>query len=244
MKIVKEDRTLLAGLADVLIPAGKFMMGSRDSAAEVAGRCNMPNAQAGWFYDEHPRHEVTLSGAFYMSIHEVTQSCFEAVTNPNPKPEAKKHSDQFPEEFRGTNHPVVQVSLRDALAFAAWTGRRLPTEFEWEAAARTANGSLFPWGDIREENCCNTEESGISDTTPVDHYPEGANRDGIWDALGNVLEWTVTECRPPYSVYRDATYHIAKGGSWMSDGSVRLSTRSRFRIDFSGNILGFRCVAD
>jgi len=67
----------------VLIPPGTFMMGSRDPAAEVARRCNMPNAQGGWFYDEHPRHEVTLTTAFYMATHEVTQACYQAVTNPS-----------------------------------------------------------------------------------------------------------------------------------------------------------------
>ena len=66
------------------------MMGSRDPAAEVARRCNMPNAQGGWFYDEHPRYKVTLTTAFYMAIHEVTQGCYEAVVTPNPQDAEKR----------------------------------------------------------------------------------------------------------------------------------------------------------
>jgi formylglycine-generating enzyme required for sulfatase activity len=142
------------------------------------------------------------------------------------------------------NHPVVQVSYKDAVAFAAWTGKRLPTESEWEAAARTPTGYIFPWGNEWQEGICNTEECAISDTTPVDHYHAGINDFGIADILGNVLEWTADECDPLYSDNRDIRYHIAKGGSWISDRTVSLFSRFRFEPKFTSNILGFRCVAD
>lgn len=142
------------------------------------------------------------------------------------------------------NHPVVQISAMDARSFAAWTGKRLPSEVEWEAAARTMDGRLLPWGNDRMENLCNIETSGISDTTPVDHYPKGANPLGIVDLLGNIMEWTSDSCKPKYAVNKDSVYYIAKGGGWIADNTVKLSTRHRLAADFTSNILGLRCLVD
>ncbi|MGD8542883.1 MAG: SUMF1/EgtB/PvdO family nonheme iron enzyme [Desulfobacteraceae bacterium] len=142
------------------------------------------------------------------------------------------------------NHPVVQVSLQDALAFAAWTGKRLPREVEWEAAARGGGGLLLPWGDGWLDERCNTEETGIGDTAPVDRYPAGANALGICDCLGNVLEWTVDAAPPVVAGDTQAAAVIAKGGSWISDNSVRLHSRFRVSADFCANTLGFRCLAE
>jgi len=142
------------------------------------------------------------------------------------------------------NHPVVQVSLLDAMAFASWVGKRLPTEAEWEAAARTDKGYLFPWGDDWKDGLCNTETSEIADTTPVDHHPDAANKMGIADLLGNILEWTSEKCDPPNSFRNDYDYRIAKGGSWVSEEHIQLASRFRFPTDFTSNTLGFRCLAD
>jgi formylglycine-generating enzyme required for sulfatase activity len=81
------------------------------------------------------------------------------------------------------NHPVVQVSAHDALAFSAWTGKRLPLEAEWEAATRTIKANIFPWGNDMLPGACNIEEGSIGDTTPVDDYPDFENDAGIADAL-------------------------------------------------------------
>ncbi len=142
------------------------------------------------------------------------------------------------------NHPVVQVSFLDAMAFASWVGKRLPTEAEWEATARTDKGYRFPWGDDWKDGLCNTETSGIADTTPVDHYPDGVNKMGIADQLGNTLEWTSEKCDPPKGSRNDYDYHIAKGGSWVSEENIQLASRFRFPTDFTSNTLGFRCLAD
>ncbi len=142
------------------------------------------------------------------------------------------------------NHPVVQVSLQDALAFAAWTGKRLPREVEWEAAARGGGGLPLPWGDGWLNERCNTEETGIGDTAPVDRYSVGASPLGICDCLGNVLEWTVDAAPPVVAGDTQAAAIIAKGGSWISDNSVRLHSRFRVAADFCANILGFRCLAE
>ena len=142
------------------------------------------------------------------------------------------------------NHPVVQVSLLDAMAFASWVGKRLPTEAEWEATARTDKGYRFPWGDDWKDGLCNTETSEIADTMPVDHYPDAVNKMGIANLLGNTLEWTSEKCNPPNGSRNDFDYHIAKGGSWVSEENIQLDSRFRFPTDFTSNTLGFRCLAD
>ncbi len=141
------------------------------------------------------------------------------------------------------NHPVVHVSVEDAMAFAAWTGKRLPTENEWEAAARDANGHALPWGNDWKSGSCNIEESAIADTTPVDKYTEFASDLGIIDAIGNVLEWTMDTCEPPSHVKNSSTYHIVKGGSWISGNDIRLSSRFKWNAESPSNILGFRSMA-
>ncbi len=141
------------------------------------------------------------------------------------------------------NHPVVQVSLEDAMAFAAWTGKRLPTEDEWEAASRTAHGYVFPWGKDWKKESCNIEESYIGDTTPVDKYIGFANDLEIVDTVGNVLEWILVSSKSPSYVKNGSKYYIAKGGSWISGNNIRLFSRFNLEPESHSNILGFRCVA-
>jgi len=142
------------------------------------------------------------------------------------------------------NHPVVQVSIQDARTFAAWTGKRLPTEIEWEAAARSNAGFRYPWGNEWIEGFCNFENSGVSDTCPVDHFPHSTNEAGIADLLGNIMEWTSDECDPKYPLETPARFFIAKGGSWVSPEQTTLYSRSRLNANFTSNTLGFRCLAD
>ncbi len=142
------------------------------------------------------------------------------------------------------NHPVVQISLEDALAFAAWTGKRLPSEEEWEAAARTSDGRFFPWGDEWLDDACNTEGNLIGDTTTVDRYREFENRYGIADMLGNVLEWTITRSKEPDPQNGGTEgLYIAKGGSFISGNGIALSDRTVLHPHYHSNILGCRCVA-
>jgi formylglycine-generating enzyme required for sulfatase activity len=144
--------------------------------------------------------------------------------------------------YNKRNHPVVQVSLEDAMAFAKWTGKRIPAEAQWEAAARTLNGYRYPWGKEYKQGRCNLEDSCIGDTTPVDKYPESRNKLGIMDILGNVMEWTVDNHQPA-SGDKHGSLCIVKGGSWISGDDLSLYDRSFFEPRTTSNILGFRCIA-
>ena len=141
-------------------------------------------------------------------------------------------------------HPVVQVTREDAMAFAAWTGKRLPSEAEWEAAGRTARGWIYPWGPDWRNDSCNLEEGCVGDTTPVDQYMESKNDLGIVDAMGNVLEWTIDGLETISNKANESRYYIAKGGSWVSGNDIKLFNRSKLESETHSNILGFRCVAN
>jgi formylglycine-generating enzyme required for sulfatase activity len=145
--------------------------------------------------------------------------------------------------YNKRNHPVVQISMEDAMAFAAWTGKRLPTENEWEAASRTANGWVFPWGTEWKIDACNIEDSCTADTTPVDKHAEFENDFGIVDTIGNVLEWTNDSFDSTSKNNHGAKYRAVKGGSWISGNDIRLFSRFLMEPDSHSNILGFRCVA-
>jgi len=142
------------------------------------------------------------------------------------------------------NHPVVQVSVQDAMAYASWIGRRLPTESEWEAAARTDLGYIYPWGDEFNIKALNIEQSGFSDTCAVDEYDAFANEFKIVDLLGNVMEWTSDMEDSPIPSRKKITYCIAKGGAWNSKNDITISSRGLFKHGFSSNTVGFRCISE
>jgi len=145
--------------------------------------------------------------------------------------------------YNKRRHPVVQISLEDARAFAAWTGKRIPTEKEWEAVARTSRGYVYPWGNQWKDNACNIEKSYFGDTTPVDKYLEFAGESGVADTLGNVLEWTLDIWERPESGEKNIDIYVVKGGSWISNDLISLSARYPMDRNTSSNVLGFRCVA-
>jgi len=140
-------------------------------------------------------------------------------------------------------HPVVQISLEDACAFAAWTGKRIPTEKEWEAAARTAHSYLYPWGNHWQDDACNLEKSLLGDTAPVDQYVKFANEYEVADILGNVMEWTLDPWQILEQEEESEETYVVKGASWISGSDVCLTDRQPVYKDTSSNILGFRCIA-
>ncbi len=142
------------------------------------------------------------------------------------------------------NHPVVQVSVEDAIVYASWIGRRLPTEAEWEAAARTDLGNLYPWGDQFNLAALNIQDSAIADTCAVDEHDEYANAFGICDMLGNIMEWTSDTQENERRFGKKRIFHVARGGGWNSTASVTVGSRGVFAPDFTANIMGFRCISE
>ena len=139
------------------------------------------------------------------------------------------------------NHPVVQVSHHDAMAFAAWAGKRLPTEEEWEAAARGASGQLFPWGKAWLTDLGNFEAACLGGTTSVEHFGrKSMSPFGIYDLMGNVAEWTSSLDQGPPGNSTEKIY-ILKGGSWITGGTVTAAWRQIERGKYWTNTIGFRC---
>jgi formylglycine-generating enzyme required for sulfatase activity len=125
------------------------------------------------------------------------------------------------ERWNKGDHPVVGVSYYEAEAYAKWAGKRLPTEQEWEKAARGEDGRQYPWGAEFDKARCNSGESGIGHTTPVNQYPNGVSPYGCYDMAGNVWEW----CSSWYE--RSQSQRVLRGGSWLNElEALRVSTRN------------------
>jgi hypothetical protein len=139
-------------------------------------------------------------------------------------------------------HPVVGVSREQAVRYASFHGKRLPTALEWEAAARGLEGRRFPWGDAYDAACCHGPERGVAATVAVGSLPAGASSSGALDLVGNVWEWTVDDARAP---------HPEPGYAWVMGGSFKHRceqegglARTSVAAGKSYEYLGFRCATD
>jgi len=228
----------------VHIPAGSFLMGSDESRG-----------------NEGPAHTVHVN-AFYIDRYPVTHEEYkrfvDATGHPVPcydvewaEPYGYNWDPQKRTPPKGKErHPVVLVSWEDAQAYATWAGKRLPTEAEWERAARGADGRRWPWGDGFVQGRCNTRESGANGTVPVGQYsPRDESPDGVGDMVGNVWEWTSSLFRPyPYDAddgresQEAEGWRVLRGGSWRNDlDRARCTARLDGDFLFFNNV-GFRCV--
>ena len=244
----------------VLIPAGTFQMGSEDEDAEA---------------DEQPVHTVHLD-AFYMDKYEVTNAQFKAFVNANPQwqkgqIDARFYSGDYLGDWDGNNypsgkanHPVRYVSWYAAMAYAQWVGKRLPSEAEWEYAARGGlAGKKYPWGDTITRADANYD-GHVSDTTSVAEY--AANGYGLYDMAGNVWEWcldaydagfyaashnsqnplagaaTIKEILETFTSIPNYRSRVLRGGGWATGASyLRVADRGWFAPVFALGF-GFRCA--
>jgi formylglycine-generating enzyme required for sulfatase activity len=148
------------------------------------------------------------------------------------------------------DHPVVYVDLEDARAYARWTGKRLPTEEEWQYAAQGPQGLRYPWGHELRPGCCNDGAAG--GTTPVRQFPEGRSPFGCYDLCGNVWEWTESERsdgRTRFCIIKGGSFYRAKGSNWYMDGGPRQNQfAAKVLLMWPGldrcATVGFRCAAD
>jgi len=255
----------------VTIPAGPFQMGStpeqvEEILTEIKERADSSSLDQ-WkqlLYAETPYHERDVP-TFAIARYPVTNAdyaCFLAdnpehavpVTKYNFEEDRPYEWDSITRMFPAgrANHPVVLVSWEDAMAYIAWlnrvTGRlfRLPTEAEWEKAARGTHGRVYPWGNSFDPTKCNTWEGEIRETTPVGVFPDGASPYGCLDMVGNVLEWTADWYdRYPGSRQRledfGHKYRVVRGGAWVfSQGRARCACRYGYNPGDRGYFLGFR----
>ena len=148
------------------------------------------------------------------------------------------------------NHPVVYVDLDDARAYAAWAGKRLPSEGEWQFAAQGADGLRYPWGNEMKPSLCNGGETG--GTTPVKAFPGGRSPFGCYDMCGNVWEWTGSEYNAAHTRFvmlRGGSYFKAAGSAWYMDGGPQpCRFAAKMLLMWPGldrcATVGFRCAVD
>ncbi len=233
----------VAAAETILIPAGPFIMGSSEADIQWAVR-QFHSESFDWYRDETPARTVTLP-AFRIDKYEVTvgdYSSYLAATGESP-----------PREFnpRHADRPVANVTWRRAKDFCRWAKQRLPTEAEWEKAARGTDARRYPWGN--EPDALNANVRGMGDsyrnTSAGGKFPEGASPYGLMDMSGNVWEWTADWYQPYAGNEYDNDFYgekfkVIKGGSWYSNLDLaRPAVRGKALPDQQKNYIGFRCVA-
>ncbi len=219
------------GYALVRVPPGSFRMGS-------------PGAEG--YVNEHPGHEVHVDG-YFIGKHEVTVAQFTRYCREN----RKAAPDQT---GRGESDPVTNVTWVDAAAYCEWAGLRLPTEAEWEKAARGGSATTYWWGDVATHDMANYMGKGGRDAwdgvSPVGAFP--ANAYGLYDTAGNVWEWCLDRYGEDYYANSpsrnpqgpaDGRFRVLRGGSWDSPADfMRPAHRGFDETDYSSSLLGFRCA--
>jgi len=265
------------GMSLVCVPAGNFLMGSTDQDVDAA-------------YDEKPQHTVYLD-AFWLDRTEVTNEQFArfvAATGYRTTAEVEGWGYVFDSRGRvemsgadwrhpfgptsdlsgRSSHPVVQVSWQDAQAYCAWAGRQLPTEAQWQKAARGGDGRLYPWGNTFDCRLGNFDDEvsldpyvvpggtncdGYPETSPVGAFPSGASPYGLLDMAGNVFEWTADWYAELYyssqATWQNplgppgGDYRVLGGGSWRSvSWNVRTAFRAANLPEHRLVDRGFRCL--
>lgn len=226
------------GMTLVYVPAGEFTMGSDNGAS-----------------DEMPAHTVYLD-AFWIDKTEVTNAMYDqCVKDDQCIPPSGTHSTTrnfYYGSIVYDDYPVIFITWEDARTYCSWAERRLPTEAEWEKAARGVDGRVYPWGNDAPNNNLLNYTAAIGDTTEVRKYPNGASPYGALDMAGNVWEWVQDWYNETY--YRSSPtsnplgpessdYRVQRGGSWVIDEHYIRSAARYWAYPISAyNYVGFRCA--
>lgn len=264
------------GATLVYVPAGTFTMGiDYEEARAVQAMCKKysgANAisvcQPGSFTNEQPAHAVSLAG-FWLDQTEVTngryRQCAAAGACTLPAELGSNSRESYYPDPAFANYPVVWITRDQAAEYCAWVGGRLPTEAEWEYAARGPESLTFPWGnefDGSRLNYCDVNcpvgladpeyDDGYADTAPVGSYPGGASWVGALDLAGNVREWVAdwfsyypadAQSNPTGPV--EGQSRIPRGGSWLDiPADARSSNRGENEPNYTRHKVGFRCAHD
>lgn len=239
----------------ILIPAGDFLMGTDETDEE--GLAEELGIAKPWFLDEKPAHTVSLP-AYYIDQYEVTNAHYKKFTDETGYPVPPYWEDENYPEGTG-DYPVVAVSWEDAHRYCQWAGKRLPTEAEWEKAARGTDGRKYPWGNRFDQKKANVGGSR-GGLTPVGSSPQGKSPYGIHDMIGSVWEWTDSWYLPyAGNTYQNENFgkrlRVLRGNSYVAIGHfppdlhtevVAHHSTTTFRLFFDpqGAIgdIGFRCA--
>jgi sulfatase modifying factor 1 len=252
----------------VFVPAGVFRRGSTsDNVTRFYEMCRKADKKCKrwWFKDETPLIRVNLD-AFWIDVYEVTNEKyleFVLATGHRPALDDKCETEKCKEGnlWKGNKisyvikrQPVTQVSWFDAVSYCEWRGKRLPTESEWEKAARGIKGNVFPWGAIHPKGKAtfNRKWRGIITMTDVGIYPAGKSVYGLYDMAGNVWEWVADWY--DYKYYKKkirenpkgpdtGEFKVVRGGSWVNHAdSLHSAFRRWSRPEVRFNDTGFRCA--
>ncbi len=228
--------------SQTLVPAGDFLMGSSD------------------FGNEKPQHTVYLD-AFWIDKREVSnglyQQCVAAGSCSPPSKNMSLKRLAYYGVAQYNNYPVIYISWQDARSYCAWAGQRLPSEAEWEKAARGTDGRLYPWGNTPPTRALANfdDKNGPSDTMPIDSFADAASPYGAINMAGNVWEWVAdwyqvdfyssqTAWRNPQGP-SSGTKRVIRGGSLYN---LALNLRSFSRLEYDpalkSDAVGFRCARD
>jgi formylglycine-generating enzyme required for sulfatase activity len=234
-------RTDAHGIEQVYVPAGCFLMGSSDAELEYARSLDAPSWAISRIIQEQAQHEVCLSEGYWLDRYEVTNAAFDAFVEGGGYTTREYWSemglrwldrqdvDALPVECAedsAPDHPRVCITWYEAEAYARWRGGALPTEAQWEYAARGPESLIYPWGNEWNPELANVVDS--DGTTPVGSYPDGTSWVGALDMSGNAMEWVNDWLVPRYSpdAVTDPTgpengrIKIEKGGWWGSNPVV------------------------
>lgn len=219
----------------VKVPGGRFLMGNAQGEP-----------------DEHPPHDVELA-SFLIDRVEVTNADYGACVDAGVCRASKLVTDAA---LLGPRHPVVGVTWFDAVKYCGWVGKRLPTEAEWEYAARAPELMPYPWKGRYQPTLANLrgDVDGYPKTAPVGSFPDGASGLGVLDMAGNVAEWTAdwydglyyqsSPEKAPKGPSTSTGYRSVRGGSWAdTDYEARSTKRDSLDPNFGKDSVGFRCAA-